>query len=86
MIWISVDAEKISNKVKIKIESKSNEGVEKKLTEADEEMKKQANGSVADCKKKAEEAQEEELRFQEILNQTKLKYKTEFQAVKSKHP
>ena len=86
LIRISVEAEKISNKVEIEDIVEWNEGVETKLAEADEEVEKIGKW-LADCKKKAEEeAQEEELRFQEKLYQTKLKYETELQAVKSELP
>ena len=83
---ISVEAEKIIHKVEIEDIVERKKGVETKLAEADEEIEKIGKW-LADCKEKAdEEAQEEELRFQEKLHQTKLNYETDLQAVKSERP
>ena len=80
---ITVEAEKIGMKVGVEEIVEWNNDIETKLDEADKEIEK-ARKCIGDYKKKAEaEAQEEELRFQEKLHQTKLKYEAELQAAKS---
>ena len=80
---ITVEAEKIGMKVGVEEIVEWNNDIETKLDEADKEIEK-ARKWIGDYKKKAEaEAQEEELKFQEKLHQTKLKYEAELQAAKS---
>ena len=80
---ITVEAEKIGMKVDVEEIVEWNNDIETKLDEADKEIEK-ARKWIGDYKKKAEaEAQEEELKFQEKLHQTKLKYEAELQAAKS---
>ena len=80
---ITVEAEKIGMKVGVEEIVEWNNDIETKLDEADKEIEK-AHKWIGDYKKKAEaEAQEEELKFQEKLHQTKLKYEAELQAAKS---
>ena len=74
---ITVEAEKIGMKVGVEEIVEWNNDIETKLDEADKEIEK-ARKWIGDYKKKAEaEAQEEELKFQEKLHQTKLKYEAE---------
>ena len=85
VIRISVEAQKICQKVEMEAVMEWSEEIENKLAEADKEIEKMSEW-MADSKKKAEEKwHEEEPDFQEKLHKTKLKYETELQAVKLEH-